>query len=372
MKEWSCRIGTPVTLSTNTSNVNTINYCQLDPPSDKILMETGHSGIWTDNGNGTWSPTSTIITINSDIGSSWQTFSDLQNGYDNSYVQNRGLPGNDMAQGYFDLYNSILHELGHALMLKHINDAAGITHHSLMYYQQMSSSTPCASDRVDLRDKSQPEVSSVKTNAVSDAIYIVNNSSNLGVYNSGCAPAAPSNLTPSANYVDEIDLKWDYALDIDYYTVTRNGITLQGIPAGTIVYSDFSLDPNTLYTYTVTSVNSFGSSTSASISAKTITGGLPNATSSVQTSVSPSGVPTFTWSGASTKAMDFTILRSTSPNGPYTVFGDAGTNPIINSFTDDPTTLKPWSVYYYKIETDNPAGSATYSSNNYIYTASVL
>jgi Secretion system C-terminal sorting domain/Bacterial Ig-like domain (group 2)/Matrixin len=333
MKEWSCRLGTQLTFDANSeSTLSTICFTSLGKG------EAGETYTDLHYYDGDTHATNYLSTIYINSDNDWQLDPYPE---DDPVNSNPGLPGNDIEVGNSDLYNTILHELGHSLMLEHINDKT-----SIMYYNQKKSPT-IVSDRIDLRNQ---------TNAIGDAEYILKNS-NLSSYNTtNCPPLPPTNLKPSLdnNNCSQVNLSWDYAWDMDYYVITRNDGVVMSSPgpnlgAGTISYTDNLCNSSTSYTYTLKAVNSFGSASTSSASITTQALATPG---SINNFVSTNGKPTITWSG---NTSTYTIYRSDNGGKTYSPIGTSTTT----SYTD--VNAIPGTVYMYEIQAKS--GSTTKTSS---------
>jgi hypothetical protein len=84
----------------------------------------------------------------------------------------------------------------------------------------------------------------------------------------GAPPLPPTGLGVTVSST-EIDLFWTASVGATSYTITRNGV-LVGTSAGTF-FADIGLIPNTVYSYAVTAVGVNGSSSPATITARTNT-----------------------------------------------------------------------------------------------------
>jgi hypothetical protein len=66
---------------------------------------------------------------------------------------------------------------------------------------------------------------------------------------------------------------------------------------------------------------------------------------------------TVSWAAAQ-GASGYTVLRSTSPGGPYTIIANPGAKAV--SFTN--SNLRTGATYYYVVQSRNASGSSSYSS----------
>jgi len=337
MKEWSCRNNINDTLVRTSSNsTDTIYFAPLSNSSALASTQIIQGNLYSD---GYYYPSSTRITINT-----------LYTSNNSQYKFNYKLPDNNIGTDSFDFYHVILHELGHALGLAHINDSL-----SLMYY-----STPPGlkyNQRIDLRNKAgEPENYTDQTNAVQDANFIVTTSEQslitgkLAPFTPGnCGPLAPSGLIAAVKSAGNINLRWTSASDMDYYTLTRtdlfgNQVQLyitDGAPigAGTAIYRDLSVSPGATYTYNLTSINSFGYASTITQSISTPLLAKPGI---IQTSATTSNNVTISWTG---NANTYTILRSSDEGQTYETIATGDTT---TTYTDN--TVTPGATYTYKVQ----------------------
>ena len=108
MKEWWCRSQVNISLNNVTNTHDTIIYTKL--PMYAMLTTNPIVKVINNHAN----TVSTSIRINSDPST-----------FDFSY------PDNPITSNRNDFYQAILHELGHAMGLAHVNDPT-----SLMYYME--------------------------------------------------------------------------------------------------------------------------------------------------------------------------------------------------------------------------------------------
>ena len=337
MKEWSCRVNVNDTLvNAGNSSLNTIYLDTISNSNALASTQIIKGNLYTD---GYYYPSLTRITINA-----------LYTSKNSIYKFNYKLPENNIGIDSFDFYHVILHELGHALGLAHINDSL-----SLMYY-----STPPGlkyNQRIDLRDKdAESENYTDQTNAVHDANFIVTKSEQsiitgkLAPFTPGnCGPLAPSGLIAAVKRAGNINLSWTAASDMDYYTLTRtdlfgNQVELyfkDGAPigAGTASYQDLSVSPGSTYTYNLISINSFGNASSNTQSVSTPLLAKPGI---IQTSATTSNNVTISWTG---NANTYAILRSSDGGQTYDTIASNITG---SSYKDN--TVTPGMTYTYIVK----------------------
>lgn len=170
-------------------------------------------------------------------------------------------------------------------------------------------------------------------------------------------PAAPAGLSATAVSSVQVDLAWNSSPSSDFvsvYTVKR--ATAAGGPYATVAtvntphYSDTSTTYNTTYYYAISASNYLGDSPlSDEASATTPPPPRPLAPGNVVVA-SSNGVITLSWSTAFT-AESYSILRATTPGGPYTTIATGVTG---TTYSD--TTAVNGTSYYYVVTATNVSG----------------
>ena len=162
------------------------------------------------------------------------------------------------------------------------------------------------------------------------------------------APEAPTNLTASfLTPALGVKLSWTAATGtVTSYTVTRSGG--QNWPnITTTSYTDSTnVVPNTSYTYTVTAVNSAGSSPAATLTVLT----LPDAPTGLASVASPTSA-ILNWNAPAGAITSYTVERSSNLYSWQTIGSASNT-----SYTDN--AVKPNASYFYRVKANNATGSS--------------
>jgi len=328
LDEWSCRLNISLMVDSNSSNT-------IDSGKSPGAMATAPSYLILNDSMAILSQTKIAI-----------------NTYTWSYV----LPGTNIPSGQQDFYLAILHELGHALLLSHVN-----INPSLMYWFSPAGQT--AGNRIDLRNS---------PNAVTDAQFIATESENKSLLTAKSGidicpgtPLSPTNTHGSATSSWQVNIAWtDNSTDETGFVIERsnsgaNNFTQVGtVSANSTSYTDNSVLPAQSYDYRVYSTNSFGASAKSNVATITTPAAtLPTEPSSPQGSISSPRSILIQWADNSTNESGFIIERSTSPTSGFTQIGTVGSN--VTTFTD--ATITQGSSYYYRVKAYNPLGSSMYS-----------
>lgn len=176
--------------------------------------------------------------------------------------------------------------------------------------------------------------------------------------------SAPSGVTVSDVAATEILLTWDSLSGASSYYLYRStseeGTYTKVKEISETRVRDTELTPLTTYYYQVTGVNEDGEGPrSAPVSATTrVNLGTP---SSISASLVSSTSITVSW-GSVTEATGYTIYRSSSASGEYTLTGTGDST----SYTD--TGLTPSTTYYYKVAAYNSVGDGPLSSSTFATT----
>ena len=183
-------------------------------------------------------------------------------------------------------------------------------------------------------------------------------SSSVNATTSPAIPATPTGLAAAATSSTAINISWDAMAGASSYSLERSpdDATWAVIASpSTTSYSNTGLTPSTTYYYRVASTNSAGTSAySTSVNAATSpttpstpTGLAAAATSSTTISVS--------WN-SSAGAATYTLQRSPDNSAWTGIATQAGT-----TYSD--SSLTPNTIYYYRVDATNSAGSSTFSAS---------
>lgn len=176
------------------------------------------------------------------------------------------------------------------------------------------------------------------------------------------APAAPGNFTAKAKSTSQIDLSWtDNANNESSFVIEQSADGINWTPvatatANTTAYSHTGLSTLTTYQYRINSVNDYGNSAYANVTATTLD--VPPAAPGnlVATAVSDSQID-LSWTDNSANETGFRIecsLNQTKWDSITTVAAD-----IINYSS---IGLEANTQYYYRVLASNTGGKSTYSN----------
>ncbi len=173
------------------------------------------------------------------------------------------------------------------------------------------------------------------------------------------APAAPTSFSATAVSSSEIDLSWTASTGPVCggltYKVTRNGTQIATGLSGTSL-KDTGLTASTTYNYTVTAVNSAGSSSAASTSATTpaACSAPPTPTNFTATAVSSSEID-LGWTASTGPSCGGAVSYNVTRNGTQIATGQAGT-------TLNDTGLAASTTFNYTVAAVNSVGASAAAS----------
>lgn len=177
------------------------------------------------------------------------------------------------------------------------------------------------------------------TSADSPVVYATTTVSNT-------VPAAPGNLSATVVSSTQVYLTWS-AVSANFYYVYRSTspygtYAIVGSPT-TAYYNDSTVSANTTYYYKVVAVGNAGpSSDSVIVNATTVASGGLAAPASLTATAAASTQVYLNWAPV-TNATYYSVFRSTSLTGTYTIVGV----PTTTTYTD--TTVSAFTTYYYKV-----------------------
>jgi hypothetical protein len=180
-------------------------------------------------------------------------------------------------------------------------------------------------------------------------------------------PAAPSNLTATADSSVEITLRWqDNSDNEDGFRIERKtGFSgawseITTAPANTAVYHDPGLTPNTAYSYRLRAHNAAGDSGySNEVSATTLDFPPVPPSNLTATAVSPTQIH-LGWQDNSYNENGFNIERKVGSDGVWTPIASvAGTT---YDDTNGGAGLSPGATYFYRVQAWNLGGVSAYSN----------
>jgi fibronectin type 3 domain-containing protein len=175
-------------------------------------------------------------------------------------------------------------------------------------------------------------------------------------------PGVPGGLAATPGNA-QVSLSWGAVSGASGYNVKRS--TTSGGPYGTIAggvnatnYPDTGVTNGITYFYVVSAVNSCGneSGNSAQVSATPTAVAIPATPTGLTATQGPGAKKiSLSWT-ASAGATSYTVRRSSSPGGPFTVVATTTTN----TYAD--TGLPNGTTFYYTVTAANSAGSSPPSS----------
>ena len=176
-------------------------------------------------------------------------------------------------------------------------------------------------------------------------------------------PAAPTGLTATVPFANEIDLAWtDNASNETGYRIERKAgaggswLEIATTPANAVSYQDMGLSFSTTYYYRVRAYNSGGNS-DYSNEASAATYALPGPSSLTATAPFTNQI-NLSWRDNSSDETGFRIDRKTAPPDPWREIATVAAN--ATSCQD--TGLTPGTTYYYIVLAYNGTGVSPYSN----------
>ena len=168
-------------------------------------------------------------------------------------------------------------------------------------------------------------------------------------------PAVPTGVTAAAQSTSSIQITWNTASNAEsyslYYGTSSSSITNLLTTTTGNTYIHTGLQPNTMYYYRVTAVNSVGENTSAAVGTTTRSNGPDGVTAAAQSSSSIR----ISWNTVSS-AYSYKVYYGTSSSSTPSLL----TTTANTSYTH--TGLQPGTDYYYWVTAVNSAGESAYSS----------
>ena len=182
-------------------------------------------------------------------------------------------------------------------------------------------------------------------------------------------PAAPSNLTATAEAGPQVSLAWtDNATDETGFLVQRstdgvNFTDLTTLPADSVSYVDTAVTAGTTYTYQVAAFNAGGASAFSNTGSATIPGPQPPAAPNQLVAVFEPGPPPFialAWADNSLDETGFVIERSTDNGVNFSTLA----NVVANVTTYDDLAVFGGYTYTYRVAAFNANGTSAYAVSN--------
>lgn len=182
---------------------------------------------------------------------------------------------------------------------------------------------------------------------------------NIVVYKPNALPDAPvwESITP---YDSKVKLLWGAAKNAESYSILRSTTSggpyttiASGLPTTQLDYYDATVMNETTYSYKISAINTFGNNDSLEQSVTpTASAALPQPPADVAV-VARDSAASISWSQVSS-ASQYTLKRSTSPEGPYTTL--SSTLPYTQTSYYD-SGLSNGTAYYYTLASQAPDGT---------------
>jgi len=320
MRNWSCKLQLNIGIDPNSTNVikkGSIAEAMLTQPLNPAVFP-GFNDVFSNNITITIDNTSTTI---------W-----------NTTLPNSGVVIPTNCNSY---YYDMLHELGHALQIGHVNNPD-----DLMYFQSDNKTdlTNPLGDNYALVD-AQTRVTASETSPLfwltAPTIAIP-------------CPALPvipiiKGFTGSVISINVIQLNWLEADPTATVTITRNDgtntVTILTTTGASTSFIDNGVTVGKTYTYTISATDTWGTVTA--IAAASTTPPVISPTNEREETITWPPIP---------GATGYLINRSTSPLGPFYLLPNGTVSSGTTSLNDN--TVNPGETYYYKVITTFVAGSS--------------
>jgi len=317
MRNWSCKLQLNIGIDPSSPNV-------IQKGSIALAMLTQpFPGPVFPNSNNIY-PSKITITIDNTSTTVW-----------NTTLPNLGVPtGNSY---YYDM----LHELGHALQLGHVNNPD-----DLMYFQSDNRTdlTNPLGDNYALAD-AQTRVTASET---SPLLWLTAPTITIPCPTLPVIPIIKG-FMGSVISINVIQLTWLEADPTATVTITRNDgtntVTVFTTTGASTSFTDNGVTAGKTYTYTITATDTWGTVTAIAVASTT-----PPVISPTNESEE-----TITWP-AIPGATGYLINRSTSPLGPFYLLPNGTVPSGTTSLLDG--TVSPGVTYYYQIITSLASGSS--------------
>ncbi len=341
LESWACNLNTPITINQTGTQVTGNSFIDFGTPYAGDMATTFNSpiGIFNSSYNPVYTKMGRTITIVKDVTVSPYNLS----GWDYT------LPGQlFLTPNYGSFYSAILHEIGHSLLLAHINNPS-----YLMYwaeYSLASGQNRKALDNLAYDVNCPGDISNAQA-IVSESEALTNPYLNSALLTTSTIPACPvlpiiNGFTGGQNNPQiptQVQLTWSCPDPNAIFTITRNdGTNIPIITTNPGTADDYNTNPGTNYVYTITASDG-----------GIVISQVTSVTTNIAVSQS-SGDVTLTIP-ANPSATNYIVTRSTSSGGTYSTIATTTSA----SYSDN--TVTPGVTYYYKIGT-NVGGTITYGT----------
>ena len=342
LESWACQLNTPIIIDyKSATNTNYDNFIEIGSTSSNFMGTQFKSTYALDvtKNPQLYFTKGFTITINGNI----SNLSATSSGWDYT------LPGQPfLTPDYGNFYSAILHEIGHSLLLSHLNNQS-----YLMYWGEPSL---IAGDRRKSLDNLAYDVNcpgdiSNAQAIVSESEALTNPYLNSALLTTSTIPSCPilpliNSFTGGQNNSQnptQVQLTWSCPDPNAIFTITRNdGTNIPIITTNPGTADDYNTNPGTNYVYTITASDG-----------GIVISQVTSVTTNIAVSQSSGDVTLTIPSNPS--ATNYIVTRSTSSGGTYSTI----VTTTSASYSDN--TVTPGVTYYYKIGT-NVGGTITYGT----------
>ncbi|WP_010521313.1 fibronectin type III domain-containing protein [Aquimarina agarivorans] len=265
----------------------------------------------------------------------------------------------------FDFYGAILHEIGHAIGLRHVLEEKDLMHPTQLLSPTVAQRKTLTTGRGMAARGARDIITQSKATQWSCGAEVETLSSDT----TNCTnikPNIPSNLVATTVSKSSIRLTWTKISNatnyrVEFSTHPTTGFTLLANPTSTS-YTHTGLVAGRAYYYKIKAINASGdSSFTSTVTATTLFNGggaAPKAPTNPSSSTNSLDEIIIIWNDNSTNETGFRIERSLFPNSGFTPVGNVSSN--TTSFTD--TNFVPNTNYYYRVNSLNRIGASGYTN----------
>jgi RHS repeat-associated protein len=179
------------------------------------------------------------------------------------------------------------------------------------------------------------------------------------------APSLPTGLSATAQGPTRINLSWSASSDntaVTLYRIYRDGTLVMNVSGSATAWSDFSLNPGTLYSYTVSAIDGAGNASAQTTaqSATTASGGPDTTAPTVPSGLSATAVGSSRINLSWTASTDAVGVTSYTIRRGGTVLSQVSGSTI--SFSD--LSAAPSTLYSYTVSAADAAGNSSAQSSS--------